>query len=92
MVVMVEKSILESIETEFRVDLDSVHDAEIVYNSIKPEISYEGNERSVSKIRLDDKSIVINIFSKDIVSLRASMNSYIRWINLSLEILNINKG
>lgn len=89
---MVEKSILENIETEFRVDLDSLHDAEIVYNSIKPEISYERNERSVSKISLEEKSIVINIFSRDIISLRASMNSYIRWINLSLEILKINKG
>lgn len=89
---MVEKSILENIETEFRIDLDNIHDAKIVYNSIKPEISYERNERSVSKISLEEKSIVINIFSRDIVSLRASMNSYIRWINLSLEILNINKG
>lgn len=89
---MVEKSILENIETEFRIDLDNIHDAKIVYNSIKPEISYERNERSVSKISLEEKSIVINIFSRDIVSLRASMNSYIRWINLSLEILKINKG
>ena len=89
---MVEKSILENIETEFSIDLDNIHDAKIVYNSIKPEISYERNERSVSKISLEEKSIVINIFSRDIVSLRASMNSYIRWINLSLEILKINKG
>lgn len=86
---MEDKNILDNIKTEFQVELDSAHDAEIVYNSIKPEITYAHNERSSSEISLEDKNIVIRIFSRDIVSLRASINSYIRWINLSLEILKI---
>lgn len=83
------EKILKSIETEFRIELDNVHDARIVYNSIRPEISYAHNERSVSKIMLEGKDIVIKIISHDVVSLRASINSYVRWIDLSLKILKI---
>ncbi|MBQ6219092.1 MAG: hypothetical protein IJJ47_05115 [Methanosphaera sp.] len=86
---MGEKSILKHIETEFLVELDSCHDAEIIYNSISPEVSYAHNERSVTDIELIDNTILIKINSNDVVSLRASINSYVRWINLSLEILKI---
>ena len=83
------KNILKSIDTEFIVDFDSRDEAEIIYNSISPEIEYEDNDRSKAIISLKDNSIVISIRSNDIVSLRASINSYIRWINLSIKILKI---
>ncbi len=81
--------ILKSIETEFIVELDDKRQAEIVYESIKPEVLYSHNERSSSDITCVDNIITININANDIVSLRASINSYVRWINLSLEILKI---
>ena len=81
--------ILEKTETEFIVEFDSAEDASIVYNSILPEIEAETNERSRTKLTLDSKKLVINIISKDIESLRASKNSYVRWINLSEKILKI---
>ncbi|AWX33292.1 KEOPS complex subunit Pcc1 [Methanosphaera sp. BMS] len=81
--------ILKKIETEFIVEFDSAEDASIVYNSILPEIEAETNERSRTNLTLDSKKLVINIISKDIVSLRASINSYVRWINLSEKILKI---
>ncbi|RAP45674.1 MAG: hypothetical protein BZ135_05230 [Methanosphaera sp. rholeuAM6] len=86
---MTEKKILDSIETVFNIEFDSVHDAEIVYNSISPEVSYAHNERSTTEIELDENNIVIRIFSRDVVALRASINSYVRWIKLSTEILKI---
>lgn len=86
---MNEEGILENIETVFNIEYDNSHDAEIVYNSIKPEISFARGERSTSEIELEDNVIVIRIFSTDVVSLRASINSYVRWIKLSNEILNL---
>lgn len=84
---MVEEKILNSIETVFDIELDNKHDAEIVYNSIRPELSYARNERSTTEIELKDRNIIITIHSNDVVSLRASINSYVRWIKLSTEIL-----
>lgn len=86
---MTEKKILNNIETIFSIELDSDNDAKIVYNSIKPEVSYAHNERSTTQIDLEDNTIIIKIFSNDVVSLRASINSYVRWIKLSTEILKI---
>ncbi len=86
---MTKKKILNNIETVFSIELDSDSDAEIVYNSIKPEVSYAHNERSTTEIELENNRIVIKIFSNDVVSLRASINSYVRWIKLSTEILKI---
>lgn len=83
------ENILKSIDTELIIDFDNEHDANIIYNSIGPEIEYEDNERSTSRITLMDNSVIINIKSKDVVSLRAAINSYIRWINLSVKILKI---
>jgi KEOPS complex subunit Pcc1 len=71
------------------VEFDSKKAASIVYNSILPEIEAESNQRSKTNIDLDDNRLIINILSRDIVSLRASINSYVRWINLSDEILKI---
>lgn len=87
--IMSKEKILNSIETMFSIELDNSHDAEIVYNSIKPEVSFARNERSTTEIELNDNTITIKIFSYDVVSLRASINSYVRWIKLSTEILKI---
>lgn len=86
---MEENNILKSIVTEFSIELENEHDALIVYNSIRPEISYAHNERSTADITLDENRIIITIDSGDVVALRASINSYVRWIKLSTEILNI---
>lgn len=86
---MTAESILNSIETVFSIELDNSHDAEIVYNSIKPEVTFARSERSTTEIELTGNTINIKIFSNDVVSLRASINSYVRWIKLSTEILKI---
>lgn len=84
-----QKKILKGISTEFEVEFENNTDAEIIYNSILPEIKSEKEVRSQSEIILDNNKIIIKIKSLDIVSLRASINSYVRWINLSDEILKI---
>ena len=86
---MSEEKILTSIETVFNIELEDSREAEIIYNSIRPKVSYAHNERSRTEIELNDNIIVIKIFSRDVVSLRASINSYVRWIKLSTEILKI---
>ena len=86
---MEDKKVLNNIETVFEVEFDSDREAEIVYNAIYPELSFSHNDRSTTDIKLDNNNMIITINSKDVVSLRASINSYIRWIKLSTEILNI---
>ncbi len=84
-----DKDILEEIETIFTISFDNNHDAEIIYNSISPELSFTRNDRSKTNIEINDNNLTITIHSTDIASLRASINSYVRWINLSIKILKI---
>ncbi|RAP47478.1 MAG: hypothetical protein BZ136_06210 [Methanosphaera sp. rholeuAM74] len=84
-----DESILKGIDTTLAIEFDSVDEARMIYNSIKPEIEFESNDRSITNIELDKKTVKLVIQSKDAVSLRASINSYIRWIELSTKILKI---
>jgi len=86
---MMDESILKGIDTTLAIEFDSVDEARMIYNSIKPEIEFESNDRSITNIELDKKTVKLVIQSKDAVSLRASINSYIRWIELSTKILKI---
>ena len=55
-------------------------DAEILYTSLLPEAKNPPTYRSISRISLDNKKLKIEISSKDLVSLRAAINSYFRWL------------
>ncbi|MDO5850861.1 MAG: KEOPS complex subunit Pcc1 [Methanobacteriaceae archaeon] len=86
---MCEDNILNEIRTNINIKFDSVNDAKIIYNSIKPEISYANKDRSKTILKLEKNILSINIISKDMASFRASINSYVRWIKLSEKILKI---
>lgn len=81
--------ILSNVKTEFEIECDTNRQAHILYKSLEPEISYNPNDRSKTTMRLDDNKIIITINARDVTALRASINSYIRWIKLSVEILKI---
>ncbi|MGC8584639.1 MAG: KEOPS complex subunit Pcc1 [Thermoplasmata archaeon] len=65
-------------------------DPEILYRVLNIE-----NERDIPKARIDvniiNKNIIINIETENISSMRAAINSYMRWINLIEDILGLIK-
>jgi KEOPS complex subunit Pcc1 len=67
------------------IEMDSSFDAKIIKDSISPEIK---NKIPNTKVRLNlsDKKIVLDINSKNLSSLRAACNSYLRWINTAYKI------
>ena len=69
----------------FVFDFDTAKEASIVANSINPEIK---NEIPKTKIetKLSGKTFSITIEAKDLSSLRAAINSYLRWINTALTV------
>ncbi|MEX0568295.1 MAG: KEOPS complex subunit Pcc1 [Candidatus Njordarchaeota archaeon] len=56
----------------------------IFFKALKPETINPPSYRSNVKIIAEDGSLKIEICSKDLVSLRAAINSYLRWISLIL--------
>jgi tRNA threonylcarbamoyladenosine modification (KEOPS) complex Pcc1 subunit len=69
----------------FVFNFDSSEEARIVSESLNPEIKNKIPKTKV-KVSLSVKTFSIEIDAKDISSLRAACNSYLRWINTALNV------
>jgi len=69
----------------FVFNFDSEEEAKIIAESLNPEIKHKIPKTNV-KVTLLEKSFTLEIQTKDISSLRAACNSYLRWINTALNV------
>ena len=69
----------------FVFNFDSSEEARIIAESLDPEIKNKIPKTDV-KVNLSGKNFLIDIEAKDISSLRAACNSYLRWINTALNV------
>lgn len=86
---MLEDTPLEEVVSEIAIEFDDSKQAEVVYNSIILEFQTAPDYRSSMEIKLKDNIINIAINAQDSTSFRASFNSAIKWVKLSLEINNL---
>ena len=80
---------LQSIKAEFNIEFDTQEKAIIVLKSIQPEINGSPSDRTSMDINISGKTLKIMMNAQDAPSFRASLNSYLRWIKLSNEIINL---
>ncbi|MBE6510265.1 MAG: hypothetical protein J6B73_00800 [Methanobrevibacter sp.] len=86
---MIDDSPLESVKSQIDVEFEDSNQAKIIYDSILLEFNTAPDYRSSMDLTLKDNKIIINIDAEDSTSFRASVNSAIKWINLSLQINNL---
>jgi KEOPS complex subunit Pcc1 len=79
----------QNIRTIIEIEFENAKNAMFIFKSIKPEIHYYPSERSLINLEIDGQILKLKIHSKDTPSFRASLNSYLRWIILSKEILTL---
>lgn len=60
---------------------------EIVFKALKPEIDKPATIRSRASLEKKGVFLILTVKAKDTVALRASLNSYLRWINLAAKVL-----
>lgn len=80
---------LESIKSDIAIEFENQKQAKIIYESIILEFETAHDYRSSMSLTLDESRILIRIDAEDSTSFRASVNSAIKWIKLSLEINNL---
>ena len=80
---------LESIKSDIAIEFENQKQAKIIYDSIILEFETAPDYRSSMSLTLDESRILIRIDAEDSPSFRASVNSAIKWIKLSLEINNL---
>lgn len=86
---MIDESPLESVKSNIVIEFESEEQAKIIYDSILLEFETAPDYRSSMTLELEGSNIIINIDAEDSTSFRASVNSAIKWIKLSLEINNL---
>lgn len=64
---------------------DSFKDAEIVAESLSPEVKHKIPKANV-EISLSKKALFLKIESDDVSTLRAACNSYLRWVNTAINV------
>lgn len=69
----------------FVFDFDSIKEAKVVAESLNPEIQHKIPKTDID-ISISKKTLFLNIEAKDVSSLRAACNSYLRWINTALNV------
>ena len=71
----------------FVFNFDSIKDAEIIAESLNPEIKHKIPKTNI-EVSISDKKFLLTIEAKDVSSLRAACNSYLRWIITVLNVKN----
>ena len=75
-------------KARFTFVFDTFEEASIIQKSLSPEIKHKVPKTDIN-IRVSDKTIFLEISSNDTSSLRAAINSYLRWINTAINVKKI---
>ncbi len=73
------------------VEFETRENAEIAYKAIKPEIESSPSDRAKGTALLRGSKIFIKLTGNDRSAVRSSLNSYMRWLKLSKELIDYGK-
>ncbi|MGC8912583.1 MAG: KEOPS complex subunit Pcc1 [Thermoplasmata archaeon] len=59
---------------------------------LNEEAQKEANQRTSVRLEYINNTLILTISSSDLSSLRAGLNSYIRWLNLAIESVKLCSG
>lgn len=74
-----------------RIEFPSEEKAAIMLNALKPETETSPAERSSVEVEQYGKQLILTFKARDTTALRASINSYTRWVKAIDDVLSILK-
>lgn len=78
-------------KTHVKLHFDSEREARIIYSVLKPELISAPSDRASVEFTRRKNEIELGIKAADAASFRAALNSYVRWIMVSLQVINLEK-
>ena len=76
-------------KASFAFSFDSPKSAKAIYEALVVETGEGPVERAKAILRLEEDSIGLDIEARDSASMRASVNSYSRWINMAKSLTEV---
>ncbi len=83
---------INSICMTVKIQVSDNQTCNFLYDALVLESGYNPNDRAQANLMVDNNCLILEINAKDSVSARASINSFMKWINLSLQIISITKN
>lgn len=62
---------------------------DIIFKALEPEAKKPATVRAHVVLRREGLFLVLDVEARDIVALRATLNTYLRWINAMLETITV---
>ncbi len=75
--------------SSIRIKFSSSDIAEIILQALVPETETQIGKRALAVIKRDEDDLLIRLVAKDQIALRATMNSFLRWIDGALSTLEL---
>ena len=72
-----------------RIRIASEKELTSLINAIMPEAKATVTRRAKVKLEKDKLFLVVTIDAEDTVALRSTLNAYLRWINSTVNVINI---
>jgi KEOPS complex subunit Pcc1 len=83
------KEIINKIEMTIELSFKDQQITNLVFNALLLESDYNPTERAQANLKNKEKSILLTINASDTASARAALNSFLKWINLSIELISL---
>lgn len=87
----IQEKTISKIDILFEIKLSDVEICNQIYSNLLLETDFDSNERSVATIEQQDSTLILRINAKDSISARATVNSYLKWIDLSFQLMTYIK-
>ena len=78
-----------TLHSTLSIHLDEEVLAEDLLRAITPELTTMKSRGSKASMRVEGSDVVLQIEAPTVASLRALLNSYIRWVSTSLDIVSL---
>jgi KEOPS complex subunit Pcc1 len=80
--------LLKRTKATIRVKFNTERQLKALLSAIEPETNSPSTHRADVKLEKDDLFLVMLVEAEDTVSLRATLNTYLHWVNSTLNIIN----
>ncbi|MCG3225948.1 MAG: hypothetical protein H7645_03455 [Candidatus Heimdallarchaeota archaeon] len=81
-------SIIKKLEIDFEFEMENEKMSSLLYETLKLESNYNPNDRAKTSLEVHKNVLKLKIDAMDSISARAAINSYLKWISLSIQLIN----
>jgi tRNA threonylcarbamoyladenosine modification (KEOPS) complex Pcc1 subunit len=78
-----------SAKADIRLKLTNQKQVETLLDALNPEASAPVTRRATVKLQKDGFFLVLTVEADDTVALRATLNAYLRWINSTVNVIQL---